>query len=470
MKQRHFTIAIALILCFASLLLMTQTVWAQEETSSNIQLQERVAEVTSLERPRFEEFDQFIYRSNALSDRMHDFFNEGELYQENRLYLKNYRTGETTLLVNKNVTESGARGTRIYYIADSNQVEYYDLDTNEITHIYSSTGKALQNLYVTDVGIYFSEGYKILKAEYESGKVSTVGTYDGMRWFNILTNQQILMEVGTDDSSDYLILNTVSGEAVHYEDFNTADYAAYMLVNSLRVVPLSDTVDEEAYSPYAYDVVNPKTSVSFPLSDYPSGSYYNNYSNKSTPCTCHKRSGSADKCEYWNCDCKMYRESMQCMAFARYAFDVYANMTESQTITAAHHTVAGSSSDGLAQQTLDVKEYTKGTYLRVGPSKTSETHSFIIASNTASTITVYECNVGDTGQGCIVGMRTFTHEGFASKFYIFDIYKHSWSSYATKYSDRYHKRACSLGSCAGYILELHIGASCTKCRNSELLE
>lgn len=138
---------------------------------------------------------------------------------------------------------------------------------------------------------------------------------------------------------------------------------------------------------------------SLPLSQYPVGSYYNDFGDE--PCTCHY-----DECNIdGSCDCKEYNGGIQCFGFANEVFSIYngeecsaANENgELKNITAA-----------------SLKSYLEdlpvGTHVRYKGS--SAPHSFIIIGHTTNGLEVYEAN---WQPNCKISTRTVTYSTLATQ-------------------------------------------------------
>ncbi len=141
------------------------------------------------------------------------------------------------------------------------------------------------------------------------------------------------------------------------------------------------------------------TTISFPLSSYPDGSYY---SSTGSACTCH------DWCKWYsNCTCIKYDSSAQCAAFAKYIFYLakgyhYSSGTKTEENTSLTSSNVASYLQGLST----------GTYIRVNTSN-GYVHSLAIVSTNSNGITVYHANYGGA---CKVRYQTYTWASFATAF------------------------------------------------------
>ncbi len=93
----------------------------------------------------------------------------------------------------------------------------------------------------------------------------------------------------------------------------------------------------------------------FPLSNYPVGSYF---SQTGVACTCHH-----NNCSYYgNCDCQPYAYAIQCMGFAKYAYDQFSHRSSWTDISADRdNTVRDISTTTKAQQYMGALPI--GTYV-----------------------------------------------------------------------------------------------------------
>lgn len=146
------------------------------------------------------------------------------------------------------------------------------------------------------------------------------------------------------------------------------------------------------------------SSVSFPLSEYPNGSYY---SLTGVACSCH--GGSLGNPCYWDnsCDCINFDNSIQCAAFAKYIFYLakgyhYSSGSRTTKNVSLTSTTAKSNLRNLSQ----------GTYIRVLTNNGYE-HSLAIVGTSSTGITVYHANYGGS---CKVNYKTYTWANFASAF------------------------------------------------------
>ncbi len=137
---------------------------------------------------------------------------------------------------------------------------------------------------------------------------------------------------------------------------------------------------------------------------YEDGMYY---SNTGKGCTCNY-SSDVNPCDYRvPCDCKVYANSIQCMAFAKYCHTIY-NKTEANIMSGIEYYA-----DGIEVNLTNSNLYSqltkagKKSYLR------DSVHSIFIVTFTTSTVEFYDANYG--GQ-CIVHHANVPYSEFLSRF------------------------------------------------------
>lgn len=164
----------------------------------------------------------------------------------------------------------------------------------------------------------------------------------------------------------------------------------------------SPSTDTTAQSPeilrYPVLPIDPSTQV-----PYEDGSYY---SNTGKACTCH--SSQVNNCDFQiPCDCKVYANSIQCMAFAKYCHTIY-NKTEASSMSDIEYYA-----DGIEVNLTNSNLYSqltkagKKSYLR------GSGHSIFIVTFTTSTVEFYDANYGDQ---CIVHHANVPYSEFLSRF------------------------------------------------------
>lgn len=195
----------------------------------------------------------------------------------------------------------------------------------------------------------------------------------------------------------------------------------------------------------------------YPLSNYPVGSYY---TYNGTACSSH-----ANCTPSVSCNCKKYGGGIQCAGFARYASDQYAHLSSWVNTNADYNNSTRTISSASGAQTL-FSSFGVGSYIRCANSG-GGAHSFVIKTKTSTGIEVYECNI--TGL-CKVGVRTLTWSNINSYYSsIIESKKHTFDGLISKYNADQHKVKCSTTGCLGYIFQHHYtntpgnNATCAGC-------
>lgn len=192
--------------------------------------------------------------------------------------------------------------------------------------------------------------------------------------------------------------------------------------------------------------------VSFPLPEYQHGSYF---TNNGEACTTHSN------CDYYGgCNCKSYRASIQCVGFAKYAFDKYSNLypaSGSWYSDSNSHSNVSERYFGTDEKVREVfRELGTGAYMwvsRKSDGVNKPVHAFVTAGSTNSTVTIYE---GNADGHCQVMLNTYTFAQFRAIYdYVSKSVAHKFTGTAQRYSASYHKAPCSYGGCSGYILQRH---------------
>lgn len=192
--------------------------------------------------------------------------------------------------------------------------------------------------------------------------------------------------------------------------------------------------------------------VSFPLPEYAPGTYFTNDRKK---CESHE-----DCIPTRACNCKNYRASIQCVGFAKYAFDRYSNLYPASGSWYSDANAHSNATTRSFNSDADVKrvftELGYGAYMWVSKRTdrvSGPVHAFVTAGSTSSTVTIYEGNAD--GQ-CKVELNTYTFAQFRAIYdYVSKSVAHKFTGTAQKYSASYHKVPCSYGGCSGYILQTH---------------
>ena len=349
------------------------------------------------------------------------------------LYVQDWNTREIWKVLDEPVTLYRMDGDTLYCIVDGNRIVRTDYFGSTAEEIYKSTYGDISLLECFDGALTFSDGGHVIRFDLTNPACDELLFCDNLTYLFPIADSKI--EWSCNDE-DVFILDYTKNTT------ETTSFARLPLVESKNEV-------NEIVAPF-----NISENVTFPLPEYPDGSYF---TDNGMPCEDHKH------CSYLpdGCNCKVYRSPIQCLGFAKYAFDRYANLYPSNRSWYSQndpHVIvkrATLSSDADVQILLNKLKY--GAYMRLtrpsGDYAIGD-HSVVIASSGASsTVTCYEGNVD--GQ-CEVKMVKYTLASFRAKFpFVIHGISHDFSSNPTIYSARSHMRHCTYSGCEGYILESH---------------
>lgn len=167
-------------------------------------------------------------------------------------------------------------------------------------------------------------------------------------------------------------------------------------------------------------------------------------------CTCH---GGCN--EYKKCNCIHYGDGgLQCVAFARYAFDIYSHRSSWNKKNEEDINEDDRSISTTAKAEKEMKKISVGSYVRVLKSNLKDGHSFILAGFTSTGIMMYDANYVGT---CVVGYHEIAYSKLASNYAIIDVSISHNFDYTTgvKYNNTLHKTKCTTSGCTGYVLTPH---------------
>lgn len=181
----------------------------------------------------------------------------------------------------------------------------------------------------------------------------------------------------------------------------TAIFAAAMMALSMATTASAATIPDSVENSMAVETYS-TTSASFPLAEYPAGSYY---SSTGAACTCHSWCN-------WdsNCTCTKFDLATQCAAFARYVYYRANGVKYTSTVNTNTTTINSSVNATTARSYL--QGLPTGTYVRLRTSNGYQ-HSVAIMGTSATGITIYQANYGGK---CLVSYVTYTWSDFASRF------------------------------------------------------
>lgn len=189
------------------------------------------------------------------------------------------------------------------------------------------------------------------------------------------------------------------------------------------------------------------TDITFPLSDYPNGSFFTKPSGHTTKCN-HETMGYAL--------CDSYRDR----GFAYLAHDRFAHISSSVPLSAfSEDKVEYEYTEFLSNS--DVKAYfnslTTGAYVRLSKHNRAQdtddkgTHSLVYVSVSGGYVQTYDAN---RNVECRVAYEARTHETIRTQYpYRIEHISHSYNATPISYSMAYHKINCA--NCVGFILQEH---------------
>ena len=371
--------------------------------------------------------------------------------QEGYLYSKNLESGQIIKLVSQPVEIFREDESGVYFICENN-LFFVDYNGNNIEKVYAANG--VLNTEILEVygdDIYFCEGNKIVKYNRDTDTKSIVAKANNVTMLYIKSDKEIVYQ---------------NGNEVHYLNINSTSKSRDVVIddeydyNSLFV---SDSYDRYASS--TKTVSKPvDTNLSNVTSTYPIGSYFSDYRTK---CTHH------GNCDYYGgCDCVSYASSIQCMGYARWAFDKYAHLSSWRD-----HVEGLDNSDVNFQDNSDVIAFfsscSAGAYIRLKRSGSGDYgfHSIFYTRKTSSSVTTYECNLYG---GCEI--KSITRQLSAYRSFCSGVTNHLThcygldSSYISNYNSTYHIQRCWNSGCTAYRFEQHYALStsstvttCTAC-------
>lgn len=217
------------------------------------------------------------------------------------------------------------------------------------------------------------------------------------------------------------------------------------LINNYRVsesiikqdLQLKELMESEFYGSYEEMGVNinqidaARATVSYPLSEYPVGNYFNKFEtqpcrlvdvNGNPRCAFSSNGSHGDRCSYSindYCDCKIYNGAIQCMGFADKIFYLTHGVDVSPS-----NALLGMNISSVAAARDYVTALGVGSNIRL-----DEFHSIIVSGYDLNAISIYEANY--LGK-CKIGTRKLTWTEFYNK------YNRITKSWNTTHSHKIH--------------------------------
>lgn len=330
--------------------------------------------------------------------------------------------------------------TKLYCIADEDTISIFDIETKTESILYSAEGSELNDLIVTEEGIYFIRDDSICILDEETRVCTVITTIEGIDWIYPVSTKRVGWS--KNDNSGYLIYDSRTAQST------PIDFNMIFVIDEELLEAEEAALKTPQKSNRGIAVKQPTSATTpevLPLDNYPAGSYF---TKNGLACTDH----GADGCNYYDntCNCKNFANSIQCDGFAKY---VFARCVDLSTWKPSGHEIG----TNVAPIKDELQHLKAGTYLRLQVKDRGFQHSIIIMCTSESGIVIYEANYPDNN--CIVNVRSRTYDQFAKQYsQIISIYAHDLSSYQ-QYNASYHKVACTVSGCGGYRLRPHYAAT-----------
>ena len=347
--------------------------------------------------------------------------------EEGVLYVKDLVEEIIWPVTDEPVTAYKELGDKLIYAKDSDIFET-DYFTNR-THLYAAT-EPIEQMVRRNGVIYFlvNDHIKLLN--------TIIGGAEDL----VVCNDVARFTVNSDGE---VIWGDHAGNLFQY------DFSAGKAV-SLDVQPVIDVghiscIEEVPDNNEAIDTYGLANFVTLPLAEYPNGSYF---STTGEPCKTHV--GCFDKLKRGEaCGCRVYDDSIQCVAFAKYASDQYA------------HRSRWTRPDGDTQYNVNLSDPSKAKEFYSGLSYGSyvalEGHSIVVLYTTSTSVHTYECN--NDGR-CGVNTYDRNISDFCDDYGRAEYsLSHSFNGTVRSRSSQYHSISCSTSGCSGYILEVHYSSN-----------
>lgn len=374
------------------------------------------------------------------------------------LYLQDFRTKEITQIIEEPVDMFCSDNEILYCLVGGTSVVRTNYWGEEQTLLYTSQYGNLANLEYWDDVLLFSDGDHVIRFDVVASNGTDMGIYEGI--------SAIYMDEDT---------SFTWADAKGVEYLRSADGRDEMVPEIACEIEEFFGIAEMPFECSKADVAVPyavTVPITFPLPEYPAGSYF---TKDEGACTDHHTEG----CPSSTCNCRYYRGGSQCEGFGRYVLDRYAHiplsansawyqLTDTQSKKKDPHVL--SNTEDTFNSSADVRAFFLkyapynydigyGTYLRL-----SGQHTVIVADISSDSVTLYDANWSTT-DFCVVKFTEYTYAQFynTTKFRsITRIVAHSFDNITNYGSKTYHRAACSLGTCPGYIIEEHYAISVGK--------
>lgn len=353
------------------------------------------------------------------------------------LYVQKLSTGERWQVLDQPVDLFRSSGETLYCIVDGSDILQTNYWGQAPIALYNAAYGNIDNLEFLDDKLYFSDADRVICLDLHNHNSEELAVCDGITFLFPLSANAFVWSGIADETYRHNI-DTGIEEPVDLEELFAED-----AFSEAVQIDHSDAV-----------AAVPSGMVRFPLSEYPTGSYF---TKNGLACTSHSN------CSYGGCNCICYRNAIQCAGFAMYAFDRYSNLYPNSASwysnTDSHSNVQKRWFNTDENVRLIFSSLGYGAYMRLGRPGQGDVgvHSIVTAGTTGTSVTIYEGNYD--GQ-CRVRSITYTFAQFRARFnFVEKTVAHNFTGTAVKYSADYHRVPCSYSGCAGYILQGHYAQS-----------
>ena len=335
----------------------------------------------------------------------------------------------------------------IYCIVDGNKILRTDYwDAPPVT-IYTAESGNLGNLEIHDNQLYYTESDSVMRLDLETGVAEPIVTCSG-----------IINLYPVDDNS-FAWISSDGSEHLYRMDSATDELICFDSILVSQQVPLEISTNQVVTSQNTRAVDLPVFSSAqeiFPLSDYPHGSYF---TQNSSACSTHAGCTASSPG-----NCKVYKSSIQCMGFAKYAYDRYSHRSASSPWPSSGdpHFLSGIRITTDQDVQLLFSDIPYGSYLRLerrNDDDPEDDHSIITAGVSATSVTIYDANNAGYPNFCMVQLYSVTFAVFREDYeYVNERIAHNFVNVFRNNSNT-HAIRCSHSNCGGYILESHYSAN-----------
>lgn len=380
-----------------------------------------------------------------------DFHVTGNQSNGGPLCRRNRQTGQVDILLSGNVTDLALASDRVFVIIDQGELGYVEIQTGDYYTLFKRQG--LWRLLSFPSKLFYAIEQSVYSYNLDSSNEEHIATFVSMETYLPLNNRYISW--------------VKTGEEFYVRDLqDNIDLQFNTYEQSLAYCRDATAIPEDIQESISRAARIASSAVGFPLPDYPIGSFFTDD---------HEYCGHHDDgiCDFNEeaCNCRYYSGSIQCAAFAKYAVDRYAHLSESQgdyirQYNDAHDIIDEDTGVGGERFYTSLAQAPRGSYVRVSRNASScfSGHSFVVVTNYPSEqkMTIYECNLYDN---CQVTSRTVSYSELAKSYYMYFISFHEFSTAPTYYDQWSHRIPCSLPDCSGYVLEAHTsGSVCLICQ------